>query len=99
MKQNVTVNRSRDRRFTGVVGLAAYLDISERHVRRLVLQRRVPHHKLGSLLRFDLDEIDRWMLDSEPAEERTRAAGRVLLQHDGCGVLRWLCTWARAERR
>jgi excisionase family DNA binding protein len=43
-----------------VPGLAAYLNVSIRHVRRLVSERRVPHHKVGHLVRFDPDEIDVW---------------------------------------
>jgi len=49
------------RRYTDIDGIAAYLSISVRHVRRLVLERRIPHRKIGSRLRFDIDEVDDWM--------------------------------------
>ena len=48
-------------RYTDVCGIAQHLAISERHVRRLVLERRIPHLKVGSLLRFEFDEVDAWV--------------------------------------
>ena len=47
--------------YTDVRGIAEHLAITERHVRRLVLERRIPHRKVGSLLRFEFDEVDAWM--------------------------------------
>ena len=44
-----------------VDGVAARLNISVRHVRRLVAERRIPHLKVGNLLRFDPQEIDEWL--------------------------------------
>jgi excisionase family DNA binding protein len=41
--------------------VATYLGVGERHVRRLVLERRIPFIKWGHLLRFDPDEIDAWL--------------------------------------
>lgn len=48
-------------RHPDVRGIADHLAITERHVRRLVLERRIPHRKVGSLLRFEFDEVDAWM--------------------------------------
>ena len=42
---------------------AAYLNVTERYVRRLVAERRVAYHKVGRLLRFrqsDLDALFGW---------------------------------------
>lgn len=44
-----------------VAGAAEHLATTERHMRRLVHERRIPFHKLGGKVRFDLAEIDRWM--------------------------------------
>jgi excisionase family DNA binding protein len=41
--------------------VADRLDVSVRHVRRLVQEKRVPFIKWGHLLRFDPDEIERWI--------------------------------------
>jgi len=53
--------RAQPRRYTDVRGIAEHLALTERHVRRLVLERRIPHRKVGNLLRFDIAEVDRWM--------------------------------------
>ena len=45
-----------------VDGVAARLNITVRHVRRLVAERRIPYLKLGNLLRFDPEEVDAWLL-------------------------------------
>jgi excisionase family DNA binding protein len=44
-------------RLLGVAELAECLGVTERHVRRLVAERRIPFLKWGRLLRFDPREI------------------------------------------
>lgn len=44
-----------------VNGLAAYLNVNVGYIRRLVHERRVPFHKIGKFVRFDPDDIDRWV--------------------------------------
>jgi excisionase family DNA binding protein len=41
--------------------LAAHLGVSIRHIRRLVSERRIPFHKWGRLLRFDVREVVDWL--------------------------------------
>jgi excisionase family DNA binding protein len=41
--------------------VAALLGVNERHVRRLVSERRIPFLKWGRLLRFDPVEIAIWL--------------------------------------
>jgi len=41
--------------------VAAQLGVNERHIRRLVHERRIPFVKWGHLLRFDPQEIDAWL--------------------------------------
>ena len=41
--------------------VADQLSVNERHVRRLVAERRIPYVKWGHLLRFDPDEIAEWL--------------------------------------
>jgi excisionase family DNA binding protein len=52
---------------TDVEGAAAYLGTSERHIRRLVEERRIPFSKLGpgrsARLRFDTAKLDSWLED------------------------------------
>lgn len=50
--------------------VAERLGVSERHVRRLVFERRIPFIKWGHLLRFDPDEVEEWLAGARvPATE------------------------------
>lgn len=52
-------------RLVDVPGVAEYLGDKESHIRRLIDARQIPFKRLGKkLIRFDLDEIDRWLEDS-----------------------------------
>jgi len=44
-----------------ITTVARRLGVEVRHVRRLVLERRIPFIKWGHLLRFDPDEIEAWI--------------------------------------
>jgi excisionase family DNA binding protein len=48
-------------RLLDIAGVAEHLAVTERHVRRLVAERRIPYVKWGHLLRFDPDEIAEWL--------------------------------------
>jgi excisionase family DNA binding protein len=52
-------------RLLDVPGAADYLGTSERHIRRLVEERRIPFLKLGpgrsARLRFDTARLDEWI--------------------------------------
>ncbi|HUZ20796.1 MAG TPA: helix-turn-helix domain-containing protein [Acidimicrobiales bacterium] len=41
--------------------LAPLLGVGERHIRRLVAERRIPYVKWGHLIRFDLEEVLEWL--------------------------------------
>jgi excisionase family DNA binding protein len=41
--------------------VARRLGVNERHVRRLVNERRIPFLKWGRLLRFDPVEVEAWL--------------------------------------
>lgn len=41
--------------------VARRLGVNERHVRRLVNERRIPFLKWGRLMRFDPVEIEAWL--------------------------------------
>ncbi len=47
----------------GVGQLAERLGTSERFVRRLVCERRIAFHKVGKYVRFDQDDVDRWLAE------------------------------------
>jgi len=44
-----------------VAGLAERLGVTERFVRRLVAERRVPFLKIGKFVRFDPRAVDSWL--------------------------------------
>jgi excisionase family DNA binding protein len=44
-----------------LVEAAEYLNVSERFVRRLVAERRIPYMKVGRLLRFRADDLDQFL--------------------------------------
>ncbi len=48
-------------RLLDIEGVAEHLGVSERHVRRLVAERRIPFIKWGHLLRFDPDAVGSWL--------------------------------------
>ena len=60
------------RRLVDIDELADHLGVSVRHVRRLVSERRIPFHKWGRLLRFDVDQVNRWLDQTcvEPDQHR-----------------------------
>jgi excisionase family DNA binding protein len=62
-----------DEQFTRLIDLptlARWLGVTERHIRRLVAERRVPHLKWGHLLRFDPREIQAWLDENRRPAER-----------------------------
>jgi len=44
-----------------LAAVAERLGVNQRHVRRLVAERRIPFVKWGHLLRFDPPEIEEWL--------------------------------------
>ena len=49
--------------------LADWLGVTDRFIRRLVAERRIPSLKIGKFIRFDPTEIEPW-LDSQRVAER-----------------------------
>lgn len=50
--------------------LCEWLNITERHARKLVARGAIPHRKIGHLLRFPEAEVERW---SRPGSRQTMA--------------------------
>lgn len=55
--------------------VAELLGVSVRHVRRLVLERRVPYVKWGGLVRFDPGALEEWLEDKTVHPQLPRRAG------------------------
>ena len=60
--------------------LVERLGTSTRHVRRLIAERRIPYLKVGKLVRFDPDEINRWLNDSRVALRSPPPSARTRLR-------------------
>jgi excisionase family DNA binding protein len=48
-------------RLLDIQQVAVYLGLSVHTVYKFVSQRKIPHIKIGKLLKFDCQEIDRWI--------------------------------------
>ncbi len=59
-RQTQTLNSPQDG-LIDIAGLAERLGVTERFVRRLIAERRVPFFKVGKFIRFDSNDIDRWI--------------------------------------
>lgn len=53
--------RTGPRPLVGIGKVAEWLGVGERHVRRLVSERRIPYVKWGHFVRFDPAQIDDWL--------------------------------------
>jgi excisionase family DNA binding protein len=50
-----------DHTWLTLVQLAELLAITERHIRRLVAEQRIPYTKVGGRLRFNLARVQGWL--------------------------------------
>ena len=57
---------------------AAYLNTSERFVRRLISERRIAFHHVGRHVRFALTDLDEWMATSRVEPLSAEVIVRVL---------------------
>jgi excisionase family DNA binding protein len=65
-------------KYLTVTETAAYLNTSERFVRRLVAERRVAFHRVGRHVRFAVADLDRWLIGCRVEACRpARQPGRV----------------------
>ena len=48
-------------RLLTIAEVADRLGVQVRHVRRLIAERRIPYIKWGHLVRFDPEELERWL--------------------------------------
>jgi excisionase family DNA binding protein len=55
-----------------IAGVAERLAVTERFVRRLVFERRIPFLKIGHFVRFDPGELERWIATTRVPEDTRR---------------------------
>jgi len=51
------------RQLLRIPDLAEQLGVTERFIRRLVFERRIPYLKIGKFIRFDPEAVDDWIGD------------------------------------
>jgi len=47
--------------YMNIQGIAKYLGIAEKTIRKWVLNREIPFHKIKKVIRFRLSEIEQWV--------------------------------------
>lgn len=57
--------------------LAGWLGVPERHIRRLVAERRIPFHKWGHHLRFDPTDVRDWLAHHRIAPTQEPLSGTL----------------------
>jgi len=63
IRESTTRHSGTDRPMLGISQLAERLGTTERFVRRLVCERRIPFHKVGKYVRFDPNDVDDWVAE------------------------------------
>jgi excisionase family DNA binding protein len=67
-------------RLLDLPGVAEHLGTSERHVRRLVQERRIPFIKVGRFVRFDPEDIATWLDAARIAPARSNPMLGILTE-------------------
>ena len=57
-----------EKEICGIKEIAKYLNISESGVRKLVREKRIPYFKVLSCIKFDINEINKWVNESTKKE-------------------------------
>ena len=52
-----------EKRFLDIKGLTEYVHLSKSTIYKMVSKNEVPHVKIGSRTLFDIEQIDRWVLN------------------------------------
>ena len=63
-------------KFLTVAETAAYLNTSERFIRRLVAERRIAFYRIGKHLRFAVADVDEWISRSRVPPSQPRRSRR-----------------------
>ncbi len=61
-------------RLMGIDQVASYIGLSHHTVYKFVSQRKIPHVKLGKLVKFDRLEIDKWIASHSVKVRRSFSA-------------------------
>lgn len=59
-------------------GVAEVLNVTPRHIQRLVAERRIPYLKIGRFVRFDRAELSVWLDQQRVEPTRSSCCGRAV---------------------
>lgn len=68
------------KKFLTVKDLATSLQLTERHIYRLIKEGTLPHYRIGGTIRFDAEQVREW-LDSKRVYRKVQThtiAGTIL---------------------
>jgi len=57
-----------ERRFVGIKYLSEYLGIPKGTLYVWTCYKKIPHFKIGRIVKFDLKEIEKWLKDKKVEE-------------------------------
>lgn len=57
-----------EKRYISITELSQYLNVPVNTIRWWVWQRKIPFYKFGSLIRFNLPEIEKWSVENRREE-------------------------------
>jgi len=63
--------------YLSIEGLAKYLDVSEKTIRKWVLKRQIPFHKIMGVIRFRISEVEKWIDDGGYTALMERLDGNI----------------------
>ena len=66
------------KRFIGVKELSNYMSVSRNTIYFWIHNKKIPYLKAGRLVRFDLEEIEKWLYNRKYEEKEPRELGDVL---------------------
>ena len=75
--------------YMSIAGIAAYLGIAEKTVRKWVLNREIPFYKIKKVIRFRLSEIEQWVSNSGkyPVASEDEIQESDLFENDDTGLV------------
>lgn len=66
-----------EKKLIGTKELAKYLDVSIGTIYSWVWQKKLPHYKVGRLVKFDLKEIESWIKERRVKEIRSKYGTKI----------------------
>ena len=63
------LNRVKVKKIVNIDDLSSYLKISIPEIRKLIREKKIPHFRINTAIRFDLIKINEWVENLEKKEQ------------------------------